>query len=134
MTPLAILVRRVLRDPKFRKLLLTLGPVAAKMATDLAQQGRWRQLAVVHADTVVDGSFMRVPIEGQPHWIVWSADEPIAAYPPHTGTLTEAVAAVDLDKRQRPDQLRSRALRRDAAERTRRIRRALPGRRGRATG
>lgn len=131
MTPLAILVRRALRDPKFRALLLSLGPAAAKMATDLAKQGRWRQLAVVHADTVVDGSFARIPVDGHPHWIVWSRDEPIAAYPPHSGNLAEIVKAVDLDKRQRPDDLRSRTLRRDAAERTQRLRRALPRRSGR---
>lgn len=132
MNPLAILVRRVLRDPKFRALLISLGPTAATMATDLAQQGRWRQLAVVHADTVVDGSFAKVPVEGEPHWIVWTGDEPIAAYPPHTGDLHEVVKAVDLEKRQRPDELRTRAMRREAAERSRRIRRALPRRGGEA--
>lgn len=132
MHPLAILVRRVLRDPKFRALLVSLGPAAAKIATDLAKQGRWRQLAVVHADTVVDGSFLKVPVEGEPQWIVWSGDEPIAAYPPSSGDLAEAVKAVDLTKRQRPEQLRTRAMRRDAAERAQRIRRVLPRRNGRA--
>ena len=128
MNPVAILVRRALRDPKFRALLLSLGPAAATMATDLAKQGRWRQLAVVHADTVVDGSFAKVPFEGEAHWVVWSGDEPIAAYPPHTGDLAEVVKAVDLTKRQRPAELRTRAMRRDAAERAQRIRRALPRR------
>lgn len=128
MNPLALLAGRVLRDPRFRALLISLGPAAAKVATDLAQQGRWRQLAVVHADTVVDGSFLKVLIDAQPHWVVWSRDEPVAAYPTLAGDLAELTKAVDLDKRQRPEDLRTRALRRDAAERTQRIRRALPRR------
>ena len=128
MTPLALLVRRALRDPRFRRLLLTLGPAAAKTATDLARQGRWRQLAVVHADTVVDGTFLRVPIDGEPHWVVWSGDDPVAAYPPPATDLSEALRSVDLARRRRPDDLRLRSARREAADRARRIRRALPGR------
>ena len=129
MNPIAGLALRVLRDPKFRALLVSLGPAAAAGATKLARQGRWRQLAIVHADTVVDGSFMRVPVDGEPHWIVWSGSEPVAAYPPRTGSLHDVVKAVDLSKRQRPDELRVRTVVREGQRRARGLRGALPGRR-----
>ena len=119
MNPLAKLALRVLRDPKFRALMISLGPAAAKAAGDLARQGRWRQLAIVHADTLVDGSFMKVPIGGQPRWVVWSGDVAVTAYPTSEGDLAEAVRNVDLSKRQRPDELRVRAARQDATTRAR---------------
>jgi hypothetical protein len=115
--PAARLVLRVMRDPKFRALLISLGPAAAKAAGDLAKQGRWRQLAVVHADAVVDGSLMKVPIAAVPHWVVWSGDNPVAAYPPPTGDLVEAVRDVDLTKRQRPEDLGLRGFRAETRRR-----------------
>lgn len=129
MNPLAKLAVRVLRDPKFRALMISLGPAAAKAAGDLARQGRWRQLAIVHADTLVDGSFMKVPIRGEPHWVVWSGDIAVTAYPVHEGDLDHVVKNVDLSKRQRPDELRVRAAREEAADRARRLRDGLTARR-----
>ena len=129
MNPLAKLAMRVLRDPKFRALMISLGPSAARAAGDLAKQGRWRQLAIVHADTLVDGSFMKVPIAGQPRWVVWSGDIAVTAYPTHDGDLDEAVRNVDLSKRQRPDELRGRAVRQDAAQRVREVGGAIAARR-----
>lgn len=129
MNPLAKLAMRVMRDPKFRTLMISLGPAAAKAAGDLARQGRWRQLAIVHADTLVDGSFMKVPIDGQPRWVVWSGDIPVTAYPTVTSNLDEAVRNVDLAKRQRPDELRVRAARQDATARARNVGDAIAARR-----
>lgn len=130
MNPLGKVAMRVLRDPKFRTLMISLGPAAAKAAGDLAKQGRWRQLAIVHADTLVEGSFMKVPIDGQPRWVVWSGDIAVTAYPAHTGDLDEAIRNVDLSKRQRPEDLRVRAARQEATGRARGVRDSIVGRRG----
>ena len=111
MNPAARLALRVFKDPKFRALMISLGPAAAKAAGDLAKQGRWRHLATVHADAVMEGSLMKVPIDAVPHWVVWSGDSPVAAYPPAVGDLAEAVRNVDLAKRQRPEDLGVRGLR-----------------------
>ena len=121
MNPLAGLALRAIRDPKFKALLVTLGPAAAKAAADLAKQGRWRQLAVLHADTLVDGTFMKVPLAGQPHWVVWSGAQPVGAYPTYEGDLEHAVRHVDLTKRERPQDLRVRTAKRELAESTRRL-------------
>jgi hypothetical protein len=123
--PARVLAGRVLRDPRFRALLISLGPAAGKLATDLARQGRWRRLAVLHADTVVDGTIKKVLIAAQPHWVVWSGDEPVATYPPYEGDLDEALRNVDLAKRLAPDELPSRVRRRRANERGRELRASL---------
>ena len=110
---------RLLRDPKFQALVATAGPTVAARARELAKQGRWRQLAIVHADTVVEGRLARVPIDGDPYWVVWSAGEPVAAYPPYSGDLAEAVRSVDVTRLRRPDDLPLRSARRRAGERSR---------------
>jgi hypothetical protein len=61
----------------------------------------WR-MARIHADRVRDGSYLDVFIDGARHWVVWSADEPVAAYPRVAGDLAQAVATVDLTRRRRP--------------------------------
>jgi hypothetical protein len=61
----------------------------------------WRT-ARVHADRVRDGSYLDVFIDGERHWVVWSGDQPVAAYPAITRDLAEAVSAVDLNRRRRP--------------------------------
>jgi hypothetical protein len=65
----------------------------------------WRT-ARVHADRVRDGSYLDVFIDGTRHWVVWSGDDPVAAYPPISRDLVEAVAAVDLSRRRRPGERR----------------------------
>ena len=105
---------RLLRDPKYQALLAGAGPVVVQQAKALAAKGRWRQLAIVHADTVVDGSFARVPIAGEQLWVVWSGDEPVAAYPVYDGDLAEAVSKVDLTRRRKPDELTVRSAKRAA--------------------
>ena len=130
MNPVAKLALRLLRDPKFKALLVSVGPAVAAKAADLAKQGRWRQLAILHADAVVDGSLKKVPLRGQPHWVVWSGDDPVASYPPFDGELAEAVAPVDLAKRQRPDELPVRSAKRRATQRRERLTDFVGGRRG----
>ncbi|HVM20284.1 MAG TPA: hypothetical protein VM307_10020 [Egibacteraceae bacterium] len=121
----ARMVLRVLRDPKFRALVISLGPAAGKLATDLVRQQRWRQLAVVHADSVVDGSLKKLVLSAQPHWVVWSGDEAVAVYPPFDGDLDEALRNVDLGKRVRPDEMPSRQRRERVRQRGRALRRSL---------
>jgi hypothetical protein len=65
----------------------------------------WRT-ARVHADRVRDGSYLDVFIDGVRHWVVWSGDDAVAAYPPVSRDLAEAVAAVDLTRRRRPGERR----------------------------
>ena len=61
----------------------------------------WRT-ARAHAARVLDGSYLDVFVAGVKHWVVWSADEPVAAYPAIDGDLVEAVRTVDLSRRRRP--------------------------------
>ena len=61
----------------------------------------WRT-ARAHAARVLDGSYLDVFVAGVKHWVVWSADEPVAAYPAIDGALVEAVRTVDLSRRRRP--------------------------------
>ena len=61
----------------------------------------WRT-ARAHADRVRQGSYLDVYVDGAKHWVVWSGDEPVAAYPPVSRNLAEAVSAVDLDRRRQP--------------------------------
>jgi hypothetical protein len=55
---------------------------------------------------VLDGS-PDVFVAGVKHWVVWSADEPVAAYPAIDADLAEAVRTVDLTRRRRPGDRRS---------------------------
>jgi hypothetical protein len=66
----------------------------------------WRT-SRAHADRVRDGSYLDVYIDGAKHWVVWSGDAPVAAYPPVSRNLTDAVAAVDLDRRKQPSTRRT---------------------------
>jgi hypothetical protein len=74
-----------------------------KPAMERGQQNAaaWRT-ARAHADRVRDGSYLDVYIDGAKHWVVWSGDQPVAAYPAVSRDLVEAVAAVDPDRRRRP--------------------------------
>jgi hypothetical protein len=78
----------------------------------------WRT-ARAHAGRVRDGTYLDVFVDGVKHWVVWSGDDPVAAYPPLDGDLAEAVRAVDLTKRREPASLRERGPGRE--------RRKLPG-------
>jgi hypothetical protein len=66
----------------------------------------WRT-ARGHAARVLDGSYLDVFVAGVKHWVVWSADEPVAAYPAIDADLAEAVRTVDLTRRRRPGDRRS---------------------------
>jgi hypothetical protein len=105
-------------------LLMKYGPVLAPYLKQLYAQGRFRQLAIVHARTIVDGTFSDERIGGERHWVVWSGDVPIAAYPEPTADLAEVLRRSRPDRRQDPDDLPvTRAMRR-LADRAARIRAA----------
>lgn len=63
-----------------------------------------RRRALEHARTVREGSVLKAVRDGHPVWVVFSADEPIAAYPMTTEPLTELVRHNDLSKRETPDE------------------------------
>lgn len=79
-----------------------------KPAVDRGRQNAaaWRT-ARAHADRVRDGSYLDVFVDGAKHWVVWSGDEPVAAYPPVACDLAGAVTVVDLTRRRRPGTRRS---------------------------
>ena len=47
----------------------------------------WRT-ARAHADRVRQGSYLDVYVDGAKHWVVWSGDDPVAAYPPMASSST----------------------------------------------
>jgi hypothetical protein len=86
-----------------------------------------RRTALQHADTMTDGSVLGVMHDGQRLWVVFSADEPVAAYPHSPIPLEQLVAHADLSKRLTPQQARqrqrAREVRRRAGEQAQRLRR-----------
>lgn len=63
-----------------------------------------------HAATVRAGSVLPVVDAGRRCWVVFSGDEPIAAYPPTEAPLPSLLVHADLDRR-RPPRPRGRAAR-----------------------
>lgn len=82
-----------------------LAPVAVPVARRLYEQGRFRQLAIQHARTVVDGTFSSEYVDGQRVWVVWVGDEPVVAYPEVDGELSQALSMARPDRRRDPDDL-----------------------------
>ncbi|HEX2027771.1 MAG TPA: hypothetical protein VHF25_07200 [Nitriliruptorales bacterium] len=115
-------VRLVLRDRRMRALLLTAGPVAVERARRLAEQGRWRQMAVRHAESIEQGRFSDEWIDGARHWVVWSSDQPVVANPPAQGELRNLLALARPARRRDPEQLPTRRARRALAQDHRRHR------------
>lgn len=86
-----------------------------------------RRKAFAEADSVVDGSVLRVVEHGTTVFVVFSGDEPVASYPDSTTPLDQLIARADLAKRVTPEQRRDRG----AVNRARRAARtARRGRRG----
>jgi hypothetical protein len=75
-----------------------------------------RRKAFDEADSTRDGSVLRVVEQGEPVFVVFSGDDPVAAYPRVQRPLAEVVRRADLDKRvtvaaYHEQQLRARARR-----------------------
>ena len=96
-----------------------------KAAQGALDRQRARRRAIEHAATVRDGSFLKTfdprADHGDPVWVVFSGDEPVAAHPTTATPLSELVARSDLATRVRPADVPS------AAQRLRKLPR--PGRR-----
>jgi hypothetical protein len=79
-----------------------------------------RRTALQHADTLTEGSALGVMHNGQRTWVVFSGEEPVAAYPQTTTPLERLTVHADLRKRITPEQARERrrvrGLRRRAGE------------------
>lgn len=112
MPGLTRVVRLLLRDRRVRALLLTAGPVAVEQARLLVEQGRWRQMAVRHAESIEQGRFSDEWLDGARHWVVWSGDQPVVAYPPVDGELRELLARARPARRRDPQELPTRRARR----------------------
>lgn len=84
------------------------GPLVLPYAKRLYEQGRFRQLAIMHARTLEDGSFSWEMVDGERVWVVWTGDEVVAVYP-DTPSLRSASGdpfpAARIDRRQDPDDL-----------------------------
>lgn len=133
---LLVAVQRVLRSRAFRMFVLKAGPAVAASAMGLARHGQWRQLAILHADSLVGGRFSREVLEdGAVHWIVWQEDQPVTSYPDYEGPLEAALEGHDPANRRAPADLPSRRAREAGASSARRagqragrlLRRGKPG-------
>ena len=84
---------------------------AMKAAQTALDRQRARRRAIEHAATVREGSVLKTfdprADHGEPVWVVFSADDPIAAHPTSTTPLPELIANSDLATRVRPADLPS---------------------------
>lgn len=77
---------------------------AEKFVQDKVAKGNQRKKALQHAATVVNGSVLHVFHRNTAHWIVFTADEPIAVHPPTSVGYDELLQHADLSKRVLPGQ------------------------------
>ena len=85
------------------------GPALLPLAQKLYEQGRFRQLAILHARTLVDGTFSWEMVDGDRVWVVWSGDEVAATYP-DVGDARPFVETSRPERRQDPDDVRVQRL------------------------
>ena len=78
------------------------GP-ATEYAKARLEASRQRRLAVVEAESLREGTVLRVLRGDQPVWVVFSGDEPVSAPPAVDGPLADLVARADLGRRRRPE-------------------------------
>lgn len=97
---------------------------AMAAAQKVLDRQKARRRAAEHAATLRDGTVLKTfdphADSGEPVWVVFAGDEPVAAHPATSTPLTELVARSDLATRLRPEQMPT------AADRVRQI----PRRRG----
>ncbi len=67
-----------------------------------------RRRAFQEADSVVDGSVLRVVDHGTTTFVVFSGEAPVASYPEAAKPLGDLIAHADLTKRVTPEQARER--------------------------
>ena len=81
-------------------------PVQKAVQKALDRRSQQRQ-ATAHARTLVDGSVLGTFHGGDRVWVVFSGDEPVAAYPSHQAELKDVIGRADLSKRVPPDEVES---------------------------
>lgn len=74
----------------------------ARKALDRRQA---RRTAIAKARTVTDGMLLRQLHGDQPVWVVFSGDEPVAAYPELGVPMATLLERADLTRRVRPEDL-----------------------------
>ncbi len=92
------------------------GKQAASAAAKRAMTMSSRRKALAHAATVKDGSILKVAPQGSVLYVVFTGDVPIASYPQSELPLPALLAHADLDKRERPEDVKRRLRRRPAEE------------------
>lgn len=101
---------------------------AMKAAQTALDRQKAKRRAVEHAATLRDGTVLKTfdpaADHGEPVWVVFSGDDPVAAHPATTTALEQLIANSDLAGRLRPVDLPT------PAEKLKRMQRNLPGRRG----
>lgn len=85
-----------------------------------------RRTAFDHADATAEGSVLRVVHAGQAVFVVFTADEPVAAYPQVEQDLDDLVATADLGKRVTPEQHHAQQLRARVRQARAKARRRTP--------
>ena len=82
---------------------------AMKAAQTAIDRQKARRRAIEHAATVREGTVLKTfdprADHSEPVWVVFSADDPIAAHPTSTTPLAELIANSDLATRMRPADL-----------------------------
>lgn len=76
-------------------------PAQRALRRAMARQGE-RRRAFKHAETLVEGSVLRVFRDGEPVWVVFSRDHPVVAYPAVDVELSVLLEHADLGQRVRP--------------------------------
>lgn len=72
---------------------------AQKAVTAVVRRRSARRSAFAHAATLRSGSVLQAFHDGEPTWIVFAGEEPIAAYPPVPVPLPPLIAHSDLGQR-----------------------------------
>jgi hypothetical protein len=109
---------------------------AMKAAQTVLDRQRARRRALEHAATLREGTVLKTfdpaADHGEPVWVVFTGDEPVAAHPATTTPLAQLVAHSDLSTRVRPADLPTPVERVKALPRS--VRGRGPGGNRRATG
>lgn len=82
------------------------GP-ATEFAKTRVEASRQRRLAVAKAESVHDGTVLRLMHGEQTVWVVYSGDEPISAHPDLAVPLAELTDHANLERRRRPSEFPS---------------------------
>lgn len=83
------------------------GRQAAARAGQQASTVAQRRKAIAHAESLIEGTVLRCGPHGSTIHVVFSRDEPVAAYPVQPEPFEELLAHVDTSRRVTPEQARA---------------------------